>query len=957
MDFLKLLRALAAVVVASLPAFAQTATLRGVVSDESGAVVPAARVTLVGASGPARTAIAAADGSYSFANLAPGAYSLEIAAPDLQLAQPARITLKPGVNTFHVQLRVAATTQQVTVRDNPGREVSADPANNASALVLRGDDLQALADSPEDLEADLQALAGPSAGPNGGAIYIDGFSGGRLPSKDSIREIRINQNPFAPEYDKLGYGRIEIFTKPGTEKYHGTGFYNFGDSFWNTRDPYAARKAPFLLKEYGGNLSGPLSRRASFFLDVQRHSIDNGSIINAITLDPSTLEIVDPFTGVLRMPQRRIIGGPRIDYQISPSHTLTARYGFARADIRDAGIGSFNLVARGMHNRSTSHTVQLAETAALGTRAVNETRFQFFRADGFSIANNPGPAIQVLGSFNGGGAPAGHSLDTQTNYELQNYTSLIRGAHAWRFGVRLRVETLDNTSPQNFGGTFTFGGGAAPALDAANRPLANQSVEVTSIERYRRTLLGLAGGIPTQFTLSAGTAAIAINQTDLGAYLGDDWRARPNLTLSLGLRYETQSNIGDRRDFAPRVSVAWAPGVRSGKAHPKTVLRAGFGIFYDRFAVGNSLAARRYNGIVQQQYVIANPVFFPMAPPAEALSGFETTRVLQRIDSTLRAPYIAQSAAGVERQLPRSTTVAVTYAQSHGLHMLRSENITAGTPGSAIYLMESSGLYNQSQWIVNVNSRPTKDISLFGFYVNNRARSDTDGIGTFPARPFDYTGEYGPAATDVRHRGSIGGSLTTIWNVRLSPLLTASSGPPFDITVGRDLYGDTLFNARPGIAASPSKAGLIATRYGLLDPNPGPGDTTLPRNYGRGPGSLLFNLRIGRTFSFGGSGEAPAVTGQVPGGGDNRRNSPGFTLGGAGPMTATAASGRRYNLSVSMSIRNVLNRTNPGPIVGNITSPLFGRANQTAGAGVLGGTGFSESANNRRLELQTRLTF
>src|SRR5208282_930128 len=117
------------------------------------------------------------------------------------------------------------------------------------------------------------------AGPNGGQIYVDGFSGGELPPKESIREIRINSNPFAPEYDSLGYGRIQIFTKPGTDKFHGSAFFNLGDDVWNSRNPYAEQKAPFLLEEYGGNVSGPLNSRTSFFLDVRRDVVDNGSII------------------------------------------------------------------------------------------------------------------------------------------------------------------------------------------------------------------------------------------------------------------------------------------------------------------------------------------------------------------------------------------------------------------------------------------------------------------------------------------------------------------------------------------------------------------------------------------------------------------------------------------------------------------------------------------------------
>jgi len=273
--------------------------------------------------------------------------------------------------------------------------------------------------------------------------------------------------------------------------------------------------------------------------------------------------------------------------------------------------------------------------------------------------------------------------------------------------------------------------------------------------------------------------------------------------------------------------------------------------------------------------------------------------------------------------------------------------------------MESSGLYNQSQLITNVNSKVNRSISLLGFYVYNRARSNTDGLGTFPANPYSFASEYGPAATDVRHRGSMGGTINTKWNVRLSPLLVMDSGPPFDITAGRDLYGDTLFSGRPGIATDSSKPGVIPTRYGLLDPSPTPDERILPRNYGRGPGSVMLNLRVGKTITFGAPGEGSAGPSNFPGGGGNRRGSGGpFSMeGGAQGGSSAAGTSRRYNLTISMSIRNLLNHTNPGPIVGNITSPLFGRANQPAGANILGGTGFSEAANNRRLELQTRVTF
>src|SRR5579864_217763 len=266
---------------------AQTATLRGVVTDESGAVIPSAKVTANGPNG-ARSANTGNDGSYTLAGLSPGDYTVEASTAGLVLPEPVQITLSAGVRALNLQLKLAATRQEITVQESDAT-VSTDAASNASAVTIKGSDLDALSDDPEDLQSDLQALAGPSAGPNGGQIFIDGFSGGQLPPKESIREIRINQNPFSPEYDKLGYGKIEIFTKPGSDKYRGTAQWNFANDFWNTRNPYSAEKAYFLLNEFEGNAGGPLTKRSSFTVDAQRNMVDNGSITNAVWVNPQTL--------------------------------------------------------------------------------------------------------------------------------------------------------------------------------------------------------------------------------------------------------------------------------------------------------------------------------------------------------------------------------------------------------------------------------------------------------------------------------------------------------------------------------------------------------------------------------------------------------------------------------------------------------------------------------------------
>jgi hypothetical protein len=982
-------------------AFGQTASLRGQVVDESGAVVPKATITIAGPSGVVKAAISAGDGSYFLNGLDPGDYTLHATAPKLEQA-PLKVRLKIGVQTIRLELKVAATTQHLTVQESAGPTLSTESSNNASAVVLKGEDLKALGDDPEDLMTDLQALAGPSAGPSGGSVFIDGFSTGQMPSKDAIREIRISQNPFSPEYDKLGYGRIEILTKPGADKFHGTGYYNFGDSIWNSRNPYAAQKAPFLLKEYGASLEGPLSKSASFFLILDRAAIDNGAIINGTTLDPNALTIIDPYTQVFRIPQRRIRVSPRVDYQLTPTDTLSVRYAFSTADIKYSGVGGFNLVSTGIHNRGGDQTAQIANTKILGSSAVNETRFQFYRAGISSISDDPSPQVNVLNAFVGGGAQIGNSFNLLNTYEFQNNTTVTHGPQTWRFGARVRGATLDNDSPVNFGGTFTFGGGIAPGLNADDQPLLDSSgrnplVNIDSIESYRRTLLfermGLSasqiralGGGASQFTINAGNPALSVTQQDIGVFIEDDWRARQNVTLNLGLRYEGQTNIHDWRDFGPRLGLAWAPAGKKASASPKTVVRAGFGMFFQRFDITDTLMAERYNGVVQQQYVVTNPDFFPLIPSVSALANARTQQTTEELGGSLRAPYVMDSAVAIERQLPGHTTVAVTYVNARGLHQYLTNDINAplpGTynpeiPGSGVYprgnsnplfLVESAGLYNQNEIITNASSKVNESISLFGSYVYNRAKSNTDysplpqntdfnpaigngaiGVGTFPANPYSMAGEYGPASTDIHHQVTFGGLIAAKWGLRFSPLLIADSGPPFNITVGRDVYGDTLFNGRPAVATGPIRPGVVLTQYGFLDANPIPGETILTRNYGRGPGIVMVNLRVAKTFAFG-----PAGEGSVSSGGGRRRQTGPFDAGA--PQSGTLSTGHRYNLTISLSMRNLLNHNNPGPIIGNLDSPLFGRANQPYGAGSLGGTGFSEFANNRRLELQTRFTF
>lgn len=905
-------------------AAAQTASLRGRVFDQTGAVVSSAVVTLQGPQANTVNVITAADGSYEFTSLVTGTYEISASAPQLATPQAVRITIAGSSVTLDLRLRIVEVQQEVKVGDADAPSVTTDSSGTAGSVIIKGNDLDALGDNAQDLQADLLALAGPAAGPNGGAIYIDGFSGGQMPAKESIREVRINQNPFAPEYDKLGYGRIEIFTKPGSDKWKGTLGFNYANEFWNSRNPYSTKKAPLRLQEYENTFGGPLGHRASFTMDLERHAVDNGYISNGIELSPATLK-PEPFNTVQVTPQRHTLVSPRVDYQLTSADTVSLRYNFTHASVDGAGVGGFDDSSRGYLLNNGFQTAQVSNTFA-SKLWINETRFQYFRWANTTAPDSTTAMIQVLGAFNSGGATVGQGADTQNNFEFQNYISVIRGVHAWRFGARLREAQEDSIARNNFNGTFTF----------------------ASIDTYRQTLLGTSGYGPSQFSLTAGQPQLAVRQFDAGIFWGDEWKARPNLTINYGLRYELQTNIEDRKAIALRVGLAWAP--RSPSNGRTTVLRAGFGVFYDRFPLSDVLTAKRFDGSVQSQYVIASPDFFPAVPSLSVLANADTPQVTWRMGSALRAPYVLQSAFSLEQQATRTTSLALTYTNTHGLHQLRSLVQEAGTL-SPVFVMTSSGLYNQNQVIANIRTKPLSQVSLFGYYVFNHAGSNTDGLGTFPANPNDNTGEYGPAATDVHHRVLVGGSMQLRWNIRISPYMIVQSGAPFNITTGEDRYGTTLFNSRPGIAESPGP-GVLATSYGLLDSNPAAGELIVPRNFGRGPGQITVNLRLGKTIGLGPlKGGGPAKSDSGPQINAANMSAPGGLRG----MFAAPSSDRRFGLSISMSARNLLNHNNPGPIIGDITSPLFGQANQVAGNPNM--EGFLENANNRRLELQIKFLF
>ena len=974
-------------------------SLRGQVLDELGGAIVGATVTAIDAKGTEKSVVTNNNGVYTINGLAPGKYTLRVVNSGFAIYENAAVEVTSAkAQQLDVILKVAIEEQKVTVAaDN--RELSTEPENNAGAVVLKGADLESLPDDPDDLAAALQALAGPSAGPNGGQIFVDGFTGGRLPPRASIREIRINSNPFSAEYDRLGFGRIEILTKPGTDRYRGQVAFNFNDDALNARNPFADNRPPIQTRQYSGNFGGPITKRkSSFFVDFEKRDIDDQALIVATILDANN-NIVG-FNQTFAVPSRRTTFSPRIDYQLNATNTLVGRYNYTRTT-RVTGVGGFSLPSRAYDTEQTEQGVQLTETAVISKTIVNETRFQFQHSRNQQNADNSIPTIDVQDAFTGGGSQIGQSHSTSDEAELTNNTSFAMGQHSLKVGGRLRWTRDSQFSPQNFGGTFTFFGGVAG---------------LTSIQRYQTTIvlqeqgaspaeIRLAGGGASQFRLSTGNPESAVSQWDFGGYFQDDWKVRPNLTLSLGLRYENQSNIDSNFNFAPRVGFAWQPG----GPQSKTVVRGGYGVFYDRVNENLTMTALRLNGVNQQQFTVLNPDFFPNIPTVDQLLQFSVPGTVYRLENGLQAPYTMQSVISVERQLPHNFTVATSYINVRTLHVLRTRPLNAPLPGTFIpnlpnsgihplncadfippdvnpsptcniFEYESSGRYNQNQFIVNFNSRLHRNASVNAFYVLSKANSDTDGIGSFPANPYDLSTEYGRASGDIRHRFVMTGNFRAPWGITLAPFVIVQSGRPFNIILGRDINGDTLNTERPALApagANCSDPIIRCTPFGNFKLVLGPGDVMIPRNFAEGPGSTTVNLRVSKTWSFGSEGRG-ANAGQqnqqnqqrndgqraIMGGGMAGGRGPGGPGGGGhggfggpggGGFGGGGGGNGRYNLTFSLNFNNLLNHTNFGPPVGNLGSALFGQSIATSGG--FGGFGAGNPAYNRRIDAQLRFTF
>ncbi|HEV2663839.1 MAG TPA: carboxypeptidase regulatory-like domain-containing protein, partial [Blastocatellia bacterium] len=657
-------------VIFAATAVAQTpAELRGMVTDELGAIVRKASISLEDGEGRKLSAQTDGAGQFRFTGLAPGTYALSATATGFASTTGQVRLSAGGATSVNLVLKVTISEQLDVKSEAAG--VSTEPEGNLSAINLSRDDLSSLPDDRDELLQTLRAMAGAS---DATPVFVDGFSEDRLPSKDSIQAVKIGSNPFSPEFSGRGNNRIEVITRPGSDKLGGNLQFRFNDESLNARNAFAIKRAPLQVRDFTANLTGPIIRnRWGYFIEFERERQDENAFINATVLDPATLA-PRSFLATALTPAREDEFTFRTNFLVTKKNTIGLWYDYELDAEENQGVdGGFDLLERGFDSSERRHTLRASLTSVIGAGAINEMRLSLSRRVEETKARSGAPAVVVLDSFSSGGNQDSlFNSESRDRLDLVDNFSLTRGRHTIKTGARVEYARYKFLNRANFGGTFTFGSGFD--RDAAGNVIAGgvgAPITIAPIEQYRRTLLGLPGYGPSQFSITRGDPLIALPLWEVSWFAMDDWRVSPGLTISLGARHEMEAGIRDRTNIAPRLAFAWA-----ADKDRKFVLRGGAGIFYDGLESEIIFDTILYDGVRQQQFVIDQPSFFPDIPQ-NFVGATRLDPALRTRSRDLDAPYLINASIGYERKLPGVLFASVTYNGQRGVHLLRVRNVNA----------------------------------------------------------------------------------------------------------------------------------------------------------------------------------------------------------------------------------------------------------------------------------------
>jgi hypothetical protein len=820
------------------------ASLRVTIVDQTGAAIVNAAVRVTPAGGAAIDLASNDRGQAVLTNLPVGSVQVHVEATGFA-PYDADVTLRRGNNNRTVTLRLASLHEELVVSDTD----AGSRRDTAFSTTLDEDDLAGLPDDPDEFEEALRQMAGGDA-----VFQVNGFRGGRLPPKNQIRQVRFRTNAYGAENHEAGHAFVDIVTKPGMAGWSGGANVGVRDDVLNARNAFAQERTPEQFRRFSGSVSGPLKKDRTSFL----FSVDGNASYDSQTIVAETLS--GRVTGQARRPIDRAEVTAGIEHALSKNQTMRVEYQHRDDRRGNLGVGDFSLQDRAFTRETGLHQVRGSLNSILGKSAFNEFRVEFRAEDTAQRSQSLDPAVVVIDAFTSGGAGVASDRDLKA-LELVNNTAFTRGKHVFRAGVRLEAGAYRQLDGRNANGTFTFG----------------------SLDAYQ-------AGRPNTYTQRLGQVETSFSQYQAALYIQDDFRVNKNLSLSLGLREELQTHVGDWSNLMPRAGFSWNP------FGAKTAIRGGYGIFHDWLTADLYDQSLRVDGVAQRDLLILNPGYpDPFAgPSAVVLPGGRV-----QIDPDLALPSVQQFSIGAERSFRDAVTLQASFMRQDGRRQLRSINLNAPDASGArpeqgvgtVAQLESSGRTRVNRLYLMANYRIPQSRTMLALnYILSDARNDADNPLSLPADSHRPDAEWGPSAQDIRHR------IFTMFNfplpkgVRGSIMSQAQSGLPYTITTGRDDNADGVSNDRP--------AGV-------------------GRNTARGDWRWDLNARISRGFGFGGERT------DAPGGGPTITRRSGDD--GGGPMMMMVERSRdRFRIDFYLQGYNLLNRTNLLNYSGSLQSPFFG---------------------------------
>ncbi len=771
----------------------QTAAITGMVLDPSGASTPDASVTLKQGSSTVRAqGKTDAQGRFRFDGVPPGNYSIEVQREGFKKSVTSLKVSTQAPAPLTITLAIEEVSSEVSVSGEESVQVSTDPTENRDTATVDQGLLENVPVFDQDYVATMSAfLDSASLGTGGPQVMVNGVEvSSVIASASTIQEVRINQNPYSAEISRPGRGTIEIITKDPTSAYHGTFNFLFRDSVFNARDPFSLVRPPEQRRIYEGSFGGPIphSKSWSFMLSGHRQEEDLQSIVYA--QGPSGL-----IQETVPSPKRDSQVSLRIAHQFSTNHSVSWQYNDWEYPSSNQGVGGNVLPEAATNSDQVEREFIFSDRWAPSPKWLSQFQVLIGQEHHALTSVNDAQQVVVQGAFTSGGAQI-DLLNTENHVQLNEIVSWSGGKHFVKFGVNVPdISRRGIENHNNFGGTFNF---SSLADYTAQQPYSYQQ--------------------------QAGAGKVVYWQAELGGFVQDDYRVRPNLTLSLGLRYNWQNYLYDNKQFAPRFAFAYSP-VKSGNL----VFRGGGGIFFDRTGpnpIGNVLL---YDGQRIQSYLLIDPSYPDPFVNGVTLASQPTNIV--EFDPSIREPYTIQYSIGVERQINKRLTIAATYSGSRGVDLFRSVDINA--PLGPDYLtvpnpvfgfvqqIESAGRQAGNSLDITVRGSLTRRLSGLIQYTLGSTYNNTGGINWYPASQFDFSGEWGRADFDQRHRLNLLESYNAGKSFTIGVGLALATGKPYTETTGLDPFHTGLANERPdGVS----------------------------RNSLQGPGTANVDLRVSRDF-------------------------------------------------------------------------------------------------------------